>query len=183
MSDYKPILCLDFDGVIHSYTSGWQGADVIPDPPVPGALSFIVDALTRFDVHIFSSRSHQPGGIRAMRQWLTDHLEQALLLEPQKLAETMLKITFPKVKPPALVTIDDRALLFTGVFPSLDELANFQPWNKKSPVDGPGVHEVSEKLRAWYAATSDNAEKAQRAAEAIDCLRRRIIALERQARA
>jgi hypothetical protein len=30
----KPILCLDFDGVIHSYSSGWKGADVIPDPPV-----------------------------------------------------------------------------------------------------------------------------------------------------
>jgi hypothetical protein len=27
----KPILCLDFDGTIHSYISGWQGADVIPE--------------------------------------------------------------------------------------------------------------------------------------------------------
>jgi hypothetical protein len=26
----KPILCLDFDGVLHSYSSGWKGADVIP---------------------------------------------------------------------------------------------------------------------------------------------------------
>ena len=36
----KTIL-LDFDGVIHSYTSGWKGAGVIPDPPVPGAIDFL----------------------------------------------------------------------------------------------------------------------------------------------
>ena len=35
----KPILCLDFDGVVHSYTSGWKGADVIPDPPSFARLS------------------------------------------------------------------------------------------------------------------------------------------------
>ena len=29
-----PTVSFDFDGVIHSYRSGWKGAAVIPDPPV-----------------------------------------------------------------------------------------------------------------------------------------------------
>ena len=36
----KPILCLDFDGVLHTYSSGWKGADVIPDPPTPAVADF-----------------------------------------------------------------------------------------------------------------------------------------------
>lgn len=31
---YIPTVSFDFDGVIHSYRSGWKGAAVIPDPPV-----------------------------------------------------------------------------------------------------------------------------------------------------
>lgn len=32
----KPIIVLDLDGVIHSYTSGWQGMNIIADPPTSG---------------------------------------------------------------------------------------------------------------------------------------------------
>lgn len=126
----KPILCLDFDGVIHSYTSGWKGADMIPDPPVPGAMAFIYDATEHFRVCIFSSRSNQPGGLTAMREWLARCLREycgADILARDKLAE----IEWPTEKPAALVTIDDRALTFDGTWPDYETLKAFQPWNKR----------------------------------------------------
>lgn len=72
----KPILCLDFDGVIHSYLSGWKGAHFIPDPPVSGAMAFLIEAVKAFDVQIFSSRSHQEGGIAAMKAWVDYWLDK-----------------------------------------------------------------------------------------------------------
>lgn len=152
--EVKPILCLDFDGVIHGYTSRWQGASVIPDPPVPGALEFIVKALDLYEVAIFSSRSHQWGGKRAMKRWLRGHLialgEDLVMdqgwwveivaehgqMEPwyvanQDAADAIVrKIKWPWFKPPAKITIDDRALTFTGVWPEWSALESFKPWNK-----------------------------------------------------
>ena len=127
----KPILCLDWDGVIHSYTSGWKGADVIPDPPVPGAIAFLREAVKHFRVAIFSSRSNQPGGMVAMRTYLGDHIlaeePEILLQDPPWFAA----IEWPTEKPPAFVGIDDRVLTFDGTWPSIESLKEFKPWNKK----------------------------------------------------
>ena len=49
-TDKRPTVCFDFDGVIHSYTSGWKGDDVIPDPPVEG-IKEVIDKL-RADVNV-----------------------------------------------------------------------------------------------------------------------------------
>lgn len=117
----KPILCLDFDGVIHTYKSGWCGADMILDEPVEGAKEFIQDALCEFKVVIFSSRSNHEGGIQAMRAWMDSYG-----LDPFH------EIEFVKEKPPAFVTIDDRAITFEGVWPSIQRLKEFKPWNKKN---------------------------------------------------
>jgi hypothetical protein len=131
----KPILCLDFDGVIHSYTSGWKGADVIPDAPVPGAIDFILRALDDFKVAIYSSRSGHPNGRRAMGAWLLQHLVEHFGGERVRAASALAAIDFPTEKPPALVTLDDRAVTFTGNWPGLAELRAFEPWNKRAPVD------------------------------------------------
>lgn len=129
----KPILCLDFDGVLHSYTSGWQGATIIPDPPVPGAIAFLYDAILAFDVQIFSSRSHQDGGIEAMQDWLSYH--EGLWCADQPIrarTSLLLNVTFPTEKPAAFLTIDDRALTFDGTWPAIETLKAFKPWNKQS---------------------------------------------------
>lgn len=117
----KKTICLDFDGVIHAYTTPWQAAHIIPDAPVPGAFDFITECLDNgFRVAVFSSRSHQLGGTRAMQSWFqlhhfpdTDHID------------------FPQEKPPAVLYIDDRGFHFQGTFPSMDFLKSFQPWNRK----------------------------------------------------
>ncbi len=131
MTEKKPILCLDFDGVLHSYVSGWQGADVISDPPVKGAMEFINDAIKGFHVHIFSSRSNQSGGKEAMQNWLNVPLEYHFgTLGDSPIFDIIAAIAWPTEKPAAMVTIDDRAITFTGEWPSVDELLAFKPWNK-----------------------------------------------------
>lgn len=144
----KPILLLDFDGVIHSYKSGWQGARCIPDPPVPGAIEFLCKAQAHFQVCIYSSRSRQFLGKWAMKRWLRNYLEDHVLkehpefidLDPmnedyamyERVAAALLsEIKFPTKKPAAFLTIDDRAICFMGIFPDPKELLNFKPWNKK----------------------------------------------------
>lgn len=127
----KPILCLDFDGTIHSYSSGWKGAAVIPDPPVPGAIAFLYEAIMHFDVQIYSSRSHQAGGIEAMMDWIAEW-ERAWIATQELRPRTslLLNISFPVSKPSAFVTIDDRAITFTGEWPDMETLRTFKPWNK-----------------------------------------------------
>lgn len=131
----NPIICADFDGVIHSYSSGWQGVSVISDPPVPGAIEWLIEHLPVPDaicamappykgpvVQIYSSRSKSFWGRRAMRKWLVKHGLPREYLEVLK---------FPVKKPAAFLTIDDRAICFDGNFPTTEEMMSFKPWNKR----------------------------------------------------
>lgn len=150
-------ICLDFDGVLHSYTSGWKGATVIPDLPVPGALQFLITAISSFDVYIYSSRSHKFGGRTAMKkwiinsylnigsydkfapQWLKDYVNTAMGSQTTAIWNINLEnaisviisqLKFPNYKPTVHLTIDDRAMTFTGSWPSVGAIESFIPWNK-----------------------------------------------------
>ena len=117
----------DFDGVIHSYTSGWQGEDTILDPPVPGireALKEIRDA--GYEVVVVSTRCATIKGHGAIEAWLYDN----------GLREYIDKVC--KEKPPAVAYIDDRAICFDGHPETLlKKIKNFQPWYKKPTLTPP----------------------------------------------
>jgi hypothetical protein len=130
----KPILCVDFDGVIHSYTSGWKGETVIPDPPVAGSLQWLWKATEWFDVQVYSSRSKHPPAVVAMKQWMIAHA--GLIFDedhPMRSLNGEYPIGFASEKPAAFLTIDDRAICFEGDWSEIDptDLLNFKPWNKR----------------------------------------------------
>lgn len=122
-TETKPILLVDFDGVIHSYTSGWSGADNVDDPPVEGAYRFLKEAIKYFDVQIYSSRTRQQGGVRAMQEWMLEHFKDESLVFGD--------LSFPQQKPAAFLTIDDRCVCFNGTFCDPKQLIQFKPWNKQ----------------------------------------------------
>lgn len=116
----KKRVVFDFDGVIHSYTSGWQGIEIIPDPPVPGikeALKEITEA--GYEIAVVSTRCHTLEGMKAITDYLKEH---DLLIYVS---------TINADKPPAMAYIDDRAICFDGKPETLlSKIEVFRPWNK-----------------------------------------------------
>ena len=115
----KQTVVFDFDGVIHSYKSGWQGPTIIPDEPVEGIKEAIAEIRKAgYEVVVVSTRCESIEGQNAIMQYLMKH-----------------GIEFDNIrkeKPPAIVYIDDRAICFDGNSGSLlERIRNFQPWNKR----------------------------------------------------
>lgn len=117
MTIKRPIVCLDFDGVIHWYRNGWQNGTIYDDI-TPGFEEWLKEACKHFRLVIYSSRSKTPEGIQAMKDWLK---KQGIDYEFEFSAE----------KPAAFVTIDDRAITFDGDWGLLSpqHILSFKPWN------------------------------------------------------
>ncbi len=112
----KKTVAFDFDGVIHSYVSGWKGTTNIPDPPVPG-IKEAIDELRADGYHVvvFSTRCQQPAGAFAIETYLSENGIEV----DEIVAE----------KPIAICYIDDRAICFNGnanVIP--EKVRTFKTW-------------------------------------------------------
>lgn len=108
-----PVLCVDFDGVIHWYRNGYHDGTIY-DEPTPGAQDAIRKYMEHFTVVIYSARANTTEGAYAIQQWLRVH--------------DFPDVPVVSVKPPAFVTIDDRAVTFTGIWPSVHLLQKFEVW-------------------------------------------------------
>lgn len=98
-------LCLDFDGVLHSYTSGWVGHDEVADGPVPGAVQACHDLVEAgWRLYVLSSRER----LEPVAAWLAKHEFPPMMLT--------------RTKPIAVAYIDDRAVRFEGDWPSIRKL-------------------------------------------------------------
>lgn len=115
------IIAVDFDGVLHSFTSGWCGLTVIPDEPIQGCFAWLERLVGHgMVVCVYGYRSRSRAGRKAMKQWM---------IEKGCHDVVMSQIHFPSHKPAAHITIDDRTYRFEGEhFPGPRWLTAFRPW-------------------------------------------------------
>lgn len=109
----RQTVCLDFDGVIHSYLTGWHGIEVIADPPIHGTDEAVRRLRKQYRVVVHSARCATAEGRLAIEAWLKKHN-----IEVDEVCEH---------KPPATVYIDDRAVRFTGDWnAAIDQVRQFR---------------------------------------------------------
>ncbi len=117
MQDSKKTVAIDFDGVIHKYSSGWKGDDIIPDGMVESS-DFSIRLLRRkYNVVIFSCRAKTQSGKDAIKKWLDEHNIQV--------------DDITNIKPHAFIYIDDKGAKFNGNWEEILDLINLYDSNDK----------------------------------------------------
>ena len=109
VGDKDVTIAIDFDGVIHSYKSGWNG-DIPKDPPMEG----VREALEKlkkdgWTLKILSTRKKEK-----IREYLKEHdLDQYIS-------------GIYNTKIPAEIYLDDRGVHFSGWDQALKDIKNFK---------------------------------------------------------
>jgi hypothetical protein len=106
-------IAVDFDGVIHAYSRGWQDGTIY-DPPLPGSLDGLRALMQTYAVFIHTTRD-----AATVASWLADHgFDTVVDVEGPKHPKRefwndtgCLLVTDRKL--PAVAYLDDRAVRFT----------------------------------------------------------------------
>ncbi|MDR1516037.1 MAG: hypothetical protein LBS45_10090 [Synergistaceae bacterium] len=112
----KKTIVFDFDGVIHSYVSGWLGIDAIPDEP-DGDVIQAINTLRAdgYEVIVVSTRCKEAEGKAAVIKYLSKHGVTVDGMSAEK--------------PPALVYVDDRAICYRPGMELVETIKTFKPWS------------------------------------------------------
>ncbi|MEU1141809.1 hypothetical protein ABZ392_33875 [Streptomyces sp. NPDC005885] len=118
-------IAVDFDGVIHAYSRGWQDGTIY-DLPMPGALDGLRQLMERDAVFIFTSRNPEQ-----VADWLFERGDFNITWEPpgQAICEFWNdrdRVLVTNRKLPATAYLDDRAVRFVDwaqALTDLDEIA------------------------------------------------------------
>lgn len=89
-------LVIDFDGVIHEYSEGWEDGSIY-DPPVEGARENLKKLATQYELVIHTTRENK----QEIKRWL-------------KIYGFDMPLKIVTGKPRGIAYIDDRAVRFTN---------------------------------------------------------------------
>lgn len=117
----RRIISLDFDGVVHRFSSAWTHELEIHDGPTVGAFEFIRTAMdSGWDIHILSARVDRAEVERAVLAWFLQHGLELKYVN---------RLVVTSIKRGAHVYIDDRGIRFDGTWPALSYLENLKTWS------------------------------------------------------
>ena len=105
----KPIICIDFDGVLNNY-NGYDGDNL--GTPRPGAKEFLEKLSKKYIIIILSARRYTK-----IIKWLNEY----------DMLQYVAEVT--SIKPPARVYLDDRGIQFNGDYEkALKDIKNFKTY-------------------------------------------------------
>lgn len=139
-------IAIDFDNVVHSYTSPWSHAADIADPPLPGAIAWL-ERLTSEGAQVFLHTCRftqdypQAAGFLAadpvvvegaVRTWLQVHGLSAA-------AAARIVMWAYAGKPYADAYVDDKAIAFCGEYYGVDALRDIVAFHKRQRIEALGA--------------------------------------------
>jgi len=103
MSVYKPTLSIDFDGVIHKYSKGWQDGEIYDEPIERSFETLQRLYLDGFKIVISTARTE----LEPVKAWWNKWYR---IKFPNS---EMFPVEITNTKPVAIAYVDDRAVRFT----------------------------------------------------------------------